>query len=478
MRTLQLLAFDLGASSGRAILGRYDGERLSLEEVHKFPNGGDSVNGHLYWNVLRLFHEIKVGLKKAQDATGKLDSLGIDTWGVDYGLLDKNDELLSNPYHYRDSRTNGLLEKIVEIVPQEEIYGVTGIQFMPFNTLVQLYADVLYRPWILEGARALLFMPDLLNFFLTGKKGNEYTIASTSQFLEAKSGQWAISLLERLGIKSSLLGEIVFPGTVLGSVLPQVADECGLTGEVTVVAVGSHDTASAVAATPMEDTDRSAYLSSGTWSLLGMELDTPMITDRSLAANFTNEGGVGGKIRFLKNISGLWLIQQCRKSWQRQGMNLSFDDIALKAAKAEPMKFRLDPDDPVFLSPPDMPTAILEYCAATGQAKPENIGEMARGIYESLAFSYRDTLETLEEVTGKRIETVNVVGGGTQAQLLCQLTADITGRRVVAGPVEATAMGNLLVQLMAKGEIKNLDEARELVKRSVELVEYVPLHEG
>lgn len=471
---LKLMAIDLGASGGRAILGSFDGNRLELEELSKFPNGPENINGHMYWDVLGLFREIKAALLKAAAQGHSLASIGIDTWGVDYGLLDPNGQLISNPYHYRDRRTDHLLPELFEIIPKKEIYEATGIQFMQINTLVQLYAEVKYRPWVLDNVKALLFTPDLLNYFLTGQMRNERTIASTSQFLNPRTGAWVSDFLEKLGVNPSLLQEIIEPGEILGHTLPHVTHECGLSEGLLVVAVGSHDTASAVAATPLDNCQTSAFLSSGTWSLLGMELREPLINDVSLEANFTNESGVGNTIRFLKNISGLWLIQQCRKSWQVQGLDLSYDEIGKAAAQAEPFKFRVNPDDPKFLNPEDMVEAVLDYCRETNQPLPENYAEMARGIYESLAFSYKSTIETLETLTGENIATINMVGGGIQAELLCQLTADITGKRVVTGPVEATAMGNMLAQLMARGEIHDLQEGREIIRRSVKLKEYTP----
>ena len=471
---LRLLAVDLGASGGRAILGTFDGEKLVLQPLHKFANGPQRVRGHMYWDILRLWAEIKVSLQKAARAGIELDALGIDTWGVDYGLLDKNGQLLSNPYHYRDKRTDDVMPKVWEQVTREEIYRLTGIQFMQFNTLFQLYADLQYRPWTLEQAETLLFIPDLLNYFLTGQNANEKTIASTSQVLNATSGTWARDLLQRLGINDTILQDIAEPGQALGTVLPEVAEECGLKRDLMVMVVGSHDTASAVAATPLEAGKTAAFLSSGTWSLLGMEIADPIITPDSLAANFTNEAGVQDTIRFLKNISGLWLLQECRRIWQLEGQDLSYDEIATQAKQARSFLFRVDPDDPRFLGPTNMVEEIEAFCRETGQPIPTGPGEMARGIYESLAFSYRENLAVLERLTGQSIDTINMVGGGIQAELLCQITADITGRRVVTGPVEATAMGNMLVQLIGLGELDNLEQGRELIRRSVSIREYLP----
>ncbi|MDI3548833.1 MAG: rhamnulokinase [Halanaerobiales bacterium] len=474
-KSLNVLAFDMGASNGRAILGKYDGNQIELEVLHKFPNGPERLNGELYWDILRLFHEIKTGLHKAENQTdSNLVSLAIDTWGVDYGLLDKNDNLLSNPYHYRDSRTDGMVEEVFGKVPKEKVYQQTGIQTIQLNTLFQLYADLKYRPWILNNASTLLFTPDLLNFFLTGEKFNEYTISSTSQFFNPKKNEWVSVILEELGIPTRILQQIVYPGERIGKLLDDIKEECGIKEELTVIAVGSHDTASAVAATPFEKRENSVFLSSGTWSLLGMELDSPLINEKTLEENFTNELGVARKVRFLKNISGLWLIQECKRCWARDGLELSYAEISEAATKARPFIFRLNPDDPRFLNPTDMPATIKEYCKETGQEVPEDYGEMARGIYESLAFSYKDVIEKLENLTDRKIETINMVGGGIQAEILCQFTANITGKRVLTGPVEATAMGNIITQLMALGEIADLEEGRELVRRSIELKEFLP----
>lgn len=474
-KMLNLLAFDLGASNGRAILGKYDGTRLILEEVHKFNNGPQNIHGNLYWDILGLFSQIKIGLiKAAKTVEGKIDSAALDTWGVDYGLLDKEDNLLANPFHYRDQRTDNLLEQIFNEVEKDEIYQNTGIQFMQINTLVQLYADLIYRPWILKNAKSLLFMPDLLNFFLTGEKYNEYTNSSTSQLFNPKTTAWAEPLFAKLNLPQEIMQELIFPGEVIGNITENIKRETGIDYSIPITAVGSHDTASAVAATPLTDSKNSIYISSGTWSLLGMELPKPFITKESQNENFTNECGVGQKIRFLKNISGLWLIQECRRSWKRQGLDLSYDQISLAAEQAPAFKAKIDPDDSRFLNPEDMPSAIEAYLRETNQSVPTSYGAMARCVYESLAASYAKTISKLEQMIDTKIETIHMVGGGIQAEILCQFTANATKRRVITGPIEATAMGNILVQLMAKGEISNLAEGRELVKRSVKLNEYIP----
>lgn len=470
----KVLACDLGASSGRSVLGSFDGKKLELEVIHKFSNGGIYLNNNFHWNTLDQFKEIKTGIKKAVEKTNNnLDSLGIDTWGVDYGFLDNNGTLMSVPFHYRDDRTEGIMEEVFEKISKSEVYQQTGIQFMELNTIFQLYAELKNRPWILDNAEDLLFTPDLLNYFLTGKKYNEQTMASTSQLFNPNTNQWANKIFEKLNIPHSIMQEIIRPGEKIANVTDKIKAECGIEGDISVIAIGSHDTASAVAATPLQDKN-SAYLSSGTWSLLGMELDQPIINDQSLAVNFTNELGVENKVRFLKNITGLWLIQECKRIWNRDGLDLSYSDITEAAEAAEPFKYSLDPDHHSFVNPDNMPEAIKNYCKETGQPIPKEPGEMARGIYESLAVNYKEVIEKLENLTDRKIETLNMVGGGIQAEILCQYTADISKRRVITGPIEATAIGNMLTQLMALGEIKNLEEGREVVRNSVNLKEYLP----
>ena len=475
--TRNYLALDLGASGGRAIIGRFDGERLALEEVHRFANGpmhipsarGDS----LHWDTLRLFAEIQEGLKKAVACCGsELISLGIDTWGVDYGLLDRNDRLVGLPYHYRDSRNDTMMAEAFRRVPREEIFAATGIQFMQLNTLFQLLAQQVEDPEVLARTRTLLMMPDLLNFWLTGQKVSERTIASTSQALDPHRPAWATGLLERLGIPTHYLPTIIEAGTVLGGLLPAVIDETGAK-QVRVVAPGSHDTASAVAAVPAESADY-AYLSSGTWSLMGVETKQPVINADALAFNVTNEGGVCDTIRLLKNIAGLWIIQECRRTWAAEGQALSWDDIVRHAAVAQPFVAQIDVDAHDFLAPGDMPARIREYCRRTDQTVPEGVGPIARVVYESLALKYRRVLEMMEALVGKRIGVLHIVGGGAQNRLLNQLTADAIGRPVVAGPFEATAVGNLLMQLLATGAVGSLAEGRALVRRSFDTETYSP----
>jgi len=467
-----VLAFDLGASNGRAILGYFRDQKIEMEIVHKFANQAVEVRGAQYWDILHLFNQMKTGLQKAAQKV-KIDSIGIDSWAVDYALLDRGDNLLSNPYFYRDNRTEGLVEEVTGMISRSEIYEKTGIQFMPINTLYQLYADKKYRPWVLDEANSLLFIPDLLNFFFTGEKCSEYTNASTSQFFNPQTEQWETSILEKLDLPTSILEDIVYPTDRIGMIREEIKKDCSISYNIPVYAVASHDTASAVAATPLKDPEHNAYLSSGTWSLLGMELPEPLISEQSLAANFTNECGINKTIRFLKNICGLWLIQEAKKAWAKEGLDLSYDEIEARAARAED-KFRLDPNADRFLNPDNMVQEIKDYCRDSGQPVPENYGELARGIYESLAQSYREVIEKLEDLVNTDLKQLNVVGGGVRDELLSKFTARTTGRRVVTGPVEATALGNIMVQLMAGGEISDLREGREVIRRSFSLEVFTP----
>lgn len=469
----KFLAFDLGAESGRAVVGLLEGDWLRLEEVHRFPNGPVRVLGHLHWDVLRLFSEMKRSLKTCIQQFGPgLASMGLDTWGVDFALLDRDDRLIGNPYHYRDPRTDGMMEEAFRRVPREEIFERTGIQFMQLNTLYQLLSMALSHSAELESAKRLLMMPDLLNFWLTGRKVCEFTEATTSQFYDPRAGDWARDMLERLGIPSRILGEIVPPGTVLGSLLPSVAEEVGLS-DVPVIAPACHDTGSAVAAVPFESA-AGCYLSSGTWSLMGVEVVEPVITPQSLEYNFTNEGGVCGTFRLLKNIMGLWLVQECRRVWAQEGESYSYDELTQMAEQAAPFVALVNPDDPAFLHPADMPAEIQAFCARTGQPVPEDRGTMIRCVLESLALTYRSTLEKLEAMLSRRLEVIHIVGGGSRNWLLCQFTADATQRPVLAGPVEATAIGNVLMQALALGEFSSLEEARAVVRNSFEMAHYEP----
>jgi rhamnulokinase len=466
------LAFDLGASSGKAVAGRFDGQRLHVDEIHRFRNDPVRASGRLHWDILRLLHEIKVGIGLAANAgLGEIESLAIDAWGCDFGLLDRHGELIGNPAHYRDELVRGAMEEALQIVPRPEIFSRTGCQFLPINTLYQLFALRRARAETLERAATLLLIPDLLRFFLTGQAATEATIASTTQFLGIANGDWDRALLERLGLPTSLLTTIVAPATPSGRLLPEVASEIGAAA-IPVSAVAGHDTASAVAAVPADG--RFAFLSSGTWSLLGTELPQPIVDERALAWNFTNEVGIGGTYRLLRNIMGLWLVEGCRRAWERQGRWPGYEAIAAATREAPAFQATIDPNDASFLNPVDMPEAIAAYCRATGQTPPQSPGSLMRCVLESLALAYRAALERTEALTGYRFPGLHVVGGGTRNETLLQLTADAIGRPVWSGPTEATAIGNVLGQLMASGRIAVIDEGRALVRESFPIRTYEP----
>ena len=472
------LAVDLGASSGRHVAGRFDGNRLSLEEVHRFGNGPVSAAGHLYWDLLGLWNHVVQGLRaSAGKFGGQIQSVGVCTWGVDFGLLGRGNELLGNPYCYRDSRTEGMLERALEIVPREEIFAYTGVQFMQINTLYQLLAMRLNSSPLLDVAESLLMVPDLFHWLLSGAKVNEMTEASTSQFFDPRRGNWSTELFERLQLPTRILGTIVAPGTRLGPLLPAVQAASGLSG-VEVVVPGSHDTASAVMGVPAASRPGAepdwCYISSGTWSLMGVETPAPVVTPQCQALNFTNEGGVGGTTRLLKNICGLWMVQECRRSWNQAGAAHSWDDLNHLSAASPPLAALVDVDDARFLAPADMPQAIRDYCSRTGQSPPSSVGAVVRCTLESLAMRYRQVLGWIEELVGRRIETIHIVGGGAQNRALCQMTADACRRRVVAGPIEATAIGNIMMQAVAAGAVSSIAEAREVIRNSFPVVEYHP----
>jgi len=474
---LKLLAFDYGASSGRAILGKFDGEKLALDEVHRFSNDPVMIRGSLYWDILRLFHEMKQAiLKCVKNGDKDIAGIGTDTWGVDFGLIGANGELLGNPFHYRDSRTEGMIEKACETVPKRDIYNRTGIAFQKFNTLYQLLSMKLNNSPILEKASSLLFTPDLLNYFLTGEKTTEFTIASTSQMLEAGGRGWAVSMLEKLGIPCNILLDIIDPGTVIGRVDGKICEE--LNAEpAPVIAVAGHDTGSAVISVPAEG-ERHAYLSSGTWSLLGVELNEPVINDSTYSMNYTNEGGYGRTTRLLKNIMGLWIYQECKRAWDKQGEAHSFDELEDMALKAGPSGSFIDPDDDLFYSPGHMPEKIAEYCRNTGQPVPDGKAQIVRCVMESLALKYRMALQGLEDILGYAIPALHIVGGGSRNAMLNGFTAGAIGKPVIAGPVEATAAGNLACQLLALGEISGIKEARQLIRRSFPVRVHEPCDKG
>jgi rhamnulokinase len=477
--TSDYLALDLGAESGRGLLGKFDGERLALDELHRFPNGPVKMLDTLYWDAPRLFDEMKTALRKALATGATLEGMGIDTWGVDFGLVGRGDTLLGNPVHYRDARTEGMQAEAFARIPRARIYTLTGLQFLPFNTAYQLLAMRLARSPILEMAETLLLMPDLFAWLLTGRRAVERTNASTTQLYDPMAGGWSTELCDALEIPNAILPDLIEPGTEIGPLLASVAEEVGLSRPLTVIAPGTHDTASAVAAVPAVGKKPGAppdwcYLSSGTWSLLGVEVPRPVITSETLKYNFTNEGGVAGTTRLLKNIMGLWLVQECRRTWARSGNDLSYDDLVARAAAARPFTALIDPDDPSFLAPGDMPTRIAAFCQKTCQSPPGDEGETIRCAFESLALKYRWTVERLESILGSPICSIHVVGGGARNALLCQFTADACGRPVHAGPVEATAAGNVLLQMMAWGRIGGLADARAVVARSFPMVAYEP----
>jgi len=472
------LAVDLGASSGRVLAGLFDGAKLKLEEVHRFENGAVHAADRMYWDVLRLWQEIKNGLRAAGAKYGDaVVSIAVDTWGVDFGLLGENDELLGNPSHYRDPRTNGVFDKAFGIVSREEIFASTGLQFIEFNTLFQLVAMKLQGSPLLSAADSFLMMPDLFHWLLTGEKVNETTNASTTQFLNPLTGTWATDLFEAFDLPSHILGKLAQPGESLGPLRQNVADAVGLKS-VNVVLPGTHDTASAVMATPAESLPSAqpdwCYISSGTWSLMGVETPEPCVNDKCRELNFTNEGGVGGTTRLLKNIAGLWLVQECRRIWKEQGHEFGWGELVRRAGESQPLVSLVNPDAANFVAPKNMPTALADFCRNTNQPAPESEGAVIRCALESLALRYRMVLGWLEQLTGGTIETIHIVGGGTQNRQLCQMTADACKRFVVAGPVEATAIGNLMVQAMASGDVESVAAARQIVRNSFDMHEYTP----
>jgi len=474
MKTLHLLGFDFGASSGRAMLGTYDGRTLELEELHRFSNDPVMLNGRFVWDVQRLFFEMKAALLKAVRAGIRLDGIGIDTWGVDFGLLDRNGHLLGIPVHYRDARTDDMMEEAFKTVPKEEIFRETGLAFMQFNTLYQLLAMKKENDPALEIADTLLFTPDLLAYFLTGERATEYTIASTSQLIDPHTRDWAWGLIEKFGLPKRIFTPLQPAGTVRGLLLKDIADELGME-QVPVIAVGSHDTASAVAAVPAREGSSFAYISSGTWSLLGAEITEPLSTVEVMKANYTNEGGVNGTTRLLKNIMGLWIIQECKREWDRRADAVDFAGLVRLAEQAPAFKAVIDVDDPRFLAPGDMPARIQQYCREKNLPVPEGRGEISRVIYESLALKYRWAIERLEEdLLHRKIDVLHIVGGGSKNLMLNRMTASAINRPVIAGPSEGTAIGNLLVQAMALGEISSIPALRQVVSASFENDEYRP----
>lgn len=471
------LAVDLGASGGRVLSGTFDGERLRLAELHRFENHAVEAAGGLYWDVLELWSQVRDGLRLAGRRFNDVESVGVDTWGVDFALLGRGDVLLENPHSYRDPRSAGMMDQAIAALGRDEIFSHTGLQFMPINSLYQFMSLRVGGSPLLDVAESLLLMPDLFHWLLTGEKGNEYTNATTTQFFNATRRTWATELLERLDLPTHILGEVLEPGTRLGRLRPQVAKDTGL-AKVDVVLPGTHDTASAVLAVPSSgetsDAPNWCYISSGTWLLMGVEVVRPVVTDECLELNFTNEGGVGQTVRLLKNVTGLWLLQECRRVWRDSGRDQTWEEISRHVEAAPPLVSLVDPDHASFQSPGDMPAAIQEFCRRSGQPVPDTVGQIARAAIESVALKCRWVLAGLEKLTGSRLETIHIVGGGTQDRTLCQATADACGRLVLAGPVEATALGNVIVQTIASGTVSTIAEGRDLVRRSFPLDRYEP----
>lgn len=472
MSNKRVLAFDFGASSGRAMIGTFDGEKIELEEIHRFSNDPVLINNVLYWDTLRQLFEIKLGITKAVNNGGFL-SIGIDTWGVDFGLIDENGDMIGNPVHYRDERNDGMMEELFKVIPSEELYDKTGLQFMRFNTIFQLYYLAKHKPEVLEKAKKLLFMPDLFAYFLTGETNSEYTILSTSQLLDPKKGEIIWDELEKLGIPKDIFPPVVDAGTCIGKLSDEICKELGAP-KADFIAVASHDTASAVVSVPALKPGF-VYISCGTWSLMGTELDSPVINELSAKYNVTNEGGFGRTTRFLKNIMGLWLIQESRRQWQREGIDVSFAQLEEEALACQPFRSFIDPDANDFVSPGNMPERVRDFCKRTNQQVPETRGQIMRCIYESLAMKYRNVFAILTEATEKKYNAIHIVGGGTKDKFLCQLTANACNVDVVAGPIEATALGNVAVQLIGLKEIANLAEARKVISNSFEPKNYNPI---
>ena len=476
MNRKYFLAFDLGASSGRAILGILADGKLELTEIHRFVNQMQLINGHYFWNIFSLFNELKTGLKKCIKEFGiQPESIGIDTWGVDFVHLNKEGLILSLPFAYRDSRTNTSMDDLFQLIPQEEVYAQTGIQFMQFNSLFQLFSMVKDQSSLLKITDSVLFMPDALNYLFTGVKKCEFSIASTSQMIVPGTCRWNYELIEKAGIPTNILQEIILPGTVLGNIQDEVARETG-SKSVPVIAVAAHDTGSAIVSVPSSD-NNFVYLSSGTWSIMGIESKHPIISEQTRQLNFTNEGGAEGTTRFLKNIMGMWLIQEVQRIWEAEGTKYSWPEMVELARQSEPFKFLINPDDSMFLNPRDMTQAVRDYCYQTAQGTPQSHGETIRCIYDSLALKYRFTLEQIRTVSNQPIEVIHIIGGGANNHFLNQITADATGLMVIAGPTEATAIGNILIQAKALGYVGSLNEIRQIVANSFGLVKFSPSHE-
>ncbi|MDP4238319.1 MAG: rhamnulokinase family protein [Bacteroidota bacterium] len=472
MKNKSFLAFDLGATSGRSILGTLVDGRLQMKELTRFPNQMLQIGNHFHWNIYSLFEHLKAGLVAAKRESVDLVSIGIDTWGVDFALIARDGSILGAPYAYRDPHTVGVAEKYFESVPREKVYDLTGIQVMDFNSLYQLFALKQAGSSLLEAATEMLFMPDALAYLLTGNKVVEYTIASTSQLLNPRTKKIEPLLLEKAGVSPAVLGKIVMPGYVVGTLTDALSEESEL-GKVPVVAVAGHDTASAVAAVPAVN-ENFAYLSSGTWSLMGIEVQDAIINEETSSLNFTNEGGVEGTTRFLKNITGMWLLEQCLKEWKKEGITYSYEKLVHMAESVPAFQSLIDPDHSSFANPASMTTAISEYCRTTGQSIPSCHAGFVRCIFESLSLKYKSILEKLNSLAPFAIEKLHVIGGGSKNPLLNQWTANAIGIPVVAGPSEATAIGNIMIQAKAAGYVDSLQKMRQIIRESVQLDEFLP----
>ncbi len=470
MANLKMLAIDLGATSGRGIIGTYDGKKLTLQENHRFDDSSSFMAGTLQWNIMSIFENIKESIKNAGT---DIKSIGIDTWGVDYALIGKDGRMVSSPVNYRDARTNDIISYADKFMIKSELYQATGIQNMNFNTIYQLLSDMRTNPAIFDCAEHFLMIPDLLNYLLTGNKFNEYTNATTGALIDPKTGDWAYDVIKKHGIPTHIFGKIIQPGTKVGKLTAQIRREVGDI-DADVISVASHDTSSAIMAVPAKGEDF-VYISSGTWSLMGTELSKPIVTPETERYCLTNEGGANGKICFLKNIMGLWIHTECRRDFAKQdGFKTSYDDLAEMGAKSEPLRSIIDPDDVIFTPPGNMTGRIAEYCKRTGQPVPETKGQFVRCVFDSLALRYRNTLENIEKITGKKTPFINIIGGGSRETVLNQFTADCCGIPVYAGPNEATAIGNLTAQAIASGEIKDLAQARAMIADSFDVQLYEP----
>jgi len=470
------IAVDLGAESGRVMLGAVSDSELELKEIHRFDNASIKQDDSLRWDFAKLVSNIKEGIGKAvKVAAGSVCGIGVDSWGVDFGLIDENGDLIENPYHYRDSRTDEMMDKAFGLMGKRQIYDNTGIQFMQINSVYQLLAAKTFHPELLEKASKLIFIADLVSYYLCGEIFAEYSLASTSQLMDMSTKNWSKEIFDKLGLPIELMPAVVAPGTVVGKLKNELAKEFD-SESIDIIAIGSHDTASAVAAVPAKE-EKWTYLSSGTWSLLGLEIPNAIISDQTFKHQLTNEGGVANTIRLLKNIMGLWIVQECRRYWKAEGEDLSYSQITQMARDAEPFKAFLNPNDNAFFAPGKMPERINEYLAGSGQSTIDDKGQIIRVVLEGLAFNYRWMIEKLEEISGDSIDVLHIVGGGIQNELLCQFAANATGKKVITGPIEATASGNIIMQAIANGQIESLQKGREIVANSFELKTYLPQDE-